>query len=167
MRPPVLAETIRQYAAVGGSTCTFCWQGGEPTLMGPDFYEAALGLMAKHGASGQVMANSIQTNGLLLDERWMTLFDRGRFFVGLSLDGPAPLHDRHRRSVGGGPTFDRVRRAARLLARSGIEFNVLAVVTADAASAPEALYDFFLNEGLRFLQFIPAAEREPDGTPAP
>jgi len=154
---PVLAELVRQYAAIGGRTCSFCWQGGEPTLMGVGFFREAMGWMARFGTPGQIMANSIQTNGLLLDGEWAEFLARGRFFVGLSIDGPAAVHDRWRRDAGGAATFTRVLRAARLLERHGVPFNVLAVVTRETADAPEEAYDFFLESGLRHLQFIPVA----------
>ncbi|MEK7474440.1 MAG: anaerobic sulfatase maturase [Candidatus Coatesbacteria bacterium] len=167
MTASVLAELVRQYTVFGGETCSFCWQGGEPTLMGLGFFREACGWMERFGTAGQTMANSIQTNGILLDDEWGEFFARRRFFVGLSLDGPAAVHDRWRRDAGGRATFARVLRAARLLERHGVPFNVLAVVTRETADAPEAVYEYLVESGFRHLQFIPVAETGPDGSPTP
>jgi len=87
---------------------TVAWQGGEPTLMGLDFYRRAMKLLEKHRRPGTVIENTFQTNGVLLDEEWCRFFRENGFLIGLSLDGPKELHDFYRKDKGGRGTFDRV-----------------------------------------------------------
>ncbi len=109
MSDEVLEAFVRSYLAdVTGDEVVFSWQGGEPTLLGLAFFEKALRLQRKYARPGQRVANSLQTNGTLLDEDWARFLRRNRFLVGISIDGPRALHDELRVSKGGKPTFDRV-----------------------------------------------------------
>ena len=123
---PAAASGSGEPSHSSGGPAAFCWQGGEPTLMGVDFYRTVIALQKKHGRSGQVVANSLQTNGVLLDDEWARLLARYRFLVGLSLDGPAEVHDHYRTSLGGQPTLARVLRGLKTLQRQGVECNALA-----------------------------------------
>jgi len=138
----------------------FAWQGGEPTLMGLDFFRKALAVEMRH-AAGRPVRNTLQTNGLLLDDRWCEFLARNGFLVGLSLDGPREIHDRYRRGAGGASTFQKVHRALRLLGKHGLQFNVLASVARETARHPLEVYRFFKAEGIEFIQFIPIVERMP------
>lgn len=159
MPPQVLEAFIQQYIESQDSpTVNFAWQGGEPTLLGVEFFEQVVELQRRF-ANGKRIENGFQTNGLLLDDRWGDFLSRERFLVGLSIDGPAPLHDRFRVDRGGHPTHARVLEALRLLQRHGVEFNTLTVVHQDNAEEGLEVYRHLVDLGSRFLQFIPLVER--------
>ncbi|MDP8248426.1 MAG: anaerobic sulfatase maturase [Candidatus Tritonobacter lacicola] len=139
----------------------YAWQGGEPTLMGIDFFRKAVELEKRY-AGGRRIANTLQTNGILIDDEWCRFLAENKFLVGLSLDGPKDVHDRYRKDRGGEPTFDRVMRAMDLLKKHGVEFNILACVTRESAKRPLDVYRFFKEQGVRFIQLIPIVERMPD-----
>jgi uncharacterized protein len=136
------------------------WQGGEPTLMGIDFFRRAVEVEKACVRPGRRIGNSFQTNGVLIDEAWCDLFRDNNFLVGLSLDGPRALHDACRHDKGGRPVFDRVERAARLMQRHGVAFNILCTVHAMNSRHPLEVYRYFRDElGARYVQFIPIVER--------
>jgi uncharacterized protein len=136
------------------------WQGGEPTLMGLDFYRRAMELAEKYRRPGMQFLHTIQTNGTLLTDEWASFFKEHDFLVGISLDGPRPLHDVFRVDKGGKPTFDKVMRGLRLLQRYGVEFNVLTTVNRVNADYPLEVYRFMRDEvGTTWIQFIPVVER--------
>jgi len=162
MKDNVLRSLIRQMMEMSGTETSFGWQGGEPTLAGLNFFERIVGYQQRYGHSGQVVANGIQTNGWLIDDRWAEFFRRYNFLVGISLDGPAELHDHYRRTPAGRGTHRRVMRAIETLRRHGVEFNILAVVSARTAEKPIEIYDYFLSQGFQYLQFIPCVELDPN-----
>src|SRR5512145_1179795 len=126
MSAEVLENFIRQYiAGVTGDEVVFSWQGGEPSLLGLDFFRKVITLERKYAKPGQRIENDLQTNGTLITEEWCEFLKQNRFLVGLSIDGPQELHDRYRVTKGGQPTFDKVFNAAKLLQRYGIPFNTL------------------------------------------
>ena len=161
MTDKVLEAYIRQVIeAQHGPDVTIAWQGGEPTLMGIDFFERALTLVTKYLRPGMTVEHTIQTNGTLLDDEWCQFFRANRFLVGLSLDGPREMHDAYRVDKGGAPTFDKVLGAARLLQRHGVDFNILCTVHRANGDHPLEVYRFFRDDvGTRFLQIIPIVER--------
>jgi uncharacterized protein len=138
----------------------FLWQGGEPTLAGLDFYRRAVALQRRYRRPRQLVSNSLQTNGVLLDDAWCAFLRSENFLVGVSLDGPEDRHDLYRRDKAGHGTFGKVMRAVALLARHGVEFNILAAVNAANEAWPLEVYRFLRDEAAaRFLQFIPVVER--------
>jgi uncharacterized protein len=140
---------------------TIAWQGGEPTLMGLDFFRKAVVLEKQYARPGMRIENTFQTNGVLLDDEWCEFLREEGFLVGLSLDGPRELHDAYRRDRQGGSVFDKVVGAARLMQAHGVEFNILCTVNAVNSLHPLEVYRFFRDElGARYLQFIPIVERE-------
>lgn len=141
-----------------GAEVLFSWQGGEPTLMGLPFFERAMVLQRQHGA-GRRIANTLQTNGTLLDDDWGAFLHRNRFLVGLSLDGPRELHDTHRTDRHGEGSGEAVLRGLAVLQRHRVEYNVLTVVSSTNARHPEVVYRFLRRTGARHLQFIPLVER--------
>jgi uncharacterized protein len=139
---------------------TVAWQGGEPTLMGVEFYRRAIELQKKYGQPGMVFENTMQTNGTVLDDEWCRFFKENDFLIGISLDGPRELHDTYRRDKGGRGTFDRVMRGLRLLQKHEVEFNVLVAVNRTNADYPLEVYRFLRNEvGTSWIQLIPVIER--------
>jgi uncharacterized protein len=140
---------------------TVAWQGGEPTLMGLDFFRRSVELQKKYAKADTRIENTFQTNGILLNEEWCQFFRRNNFLIGLSLDGPKELHDSYRKDKGGHGTFDRVLRAARLLQEHKVEFNILCTVNRRNADHPLKVYRFFRDElAAQYLQFIPIVERD-------
>lgn len=163
MTDAVLESFVRQYIESQHTPeVTFAWQGGEPTLMGLDFFRRVVELQARY-ANGKAIQNSFQTNATLLDDAWCAFFTEHHFLIGVSLDGPRELHDRYRRDKGGQPTFDRVMRGLEFLKKHQTEFNTLTVVNRANSRHPLEVYRFLKEAGSRFLQFIPLVERRADG----
>ena len=157
MSDKLLETYIKQYIeGVSQDNVTFCWHGGEPLLAGLPFFRKAMELQAKY-AGGKVIENTLQTNGLLLNEEWCSLFKENNFLVGLSLDGPEEIHDAFRRDCGGFPTFSKVMKAAEMMNRCGVEFNILSTVNARSEGRGAEVYKFL--SGINpYLQFLPVVE---------
>jgi uncharacterized protein len=156
----VLETYIKKYiASQKAPEIMFAWQGGEPTLMGLDFFKKVVSLQDKY-ANGKKIANTFQTNGTLLNDEWCEFFAVNKFLVGLSLDGPEYIHDAYRVDRGGKLTFNQVMKGLSLLKKHGVEFNILACVTKQASYKPLEIYNFFKEQDIKFIQFIPIVERE-------
>ena len=142
---------------------TIAWQGGEPTLMGVDFFERSVVLVNKYKRPGQRVLHTIQTNGTLLTDEWCELFASYGFLVGISIDGPQELHDQYRVDKRGRPTFDKVIAGLDLLKHHSIEWNVLCTVNAANQHRPTEVYQFLRDQlGAQFIQLIPIVERVND-----
>ena len=140
---------------------TVAWQGGEPTLMGLDFFRRSIELQKKYARPGTRIENTFQTNGILLDDDWCRFFHENNFLIGLSMDGPEELHDFYRKDKGGHGTFSRVVQAARLLQEHRVEFNILCTVNSKNGDFPLEVYRFFRDTlGAQYIQFIPIVERD-------
>ncbi len=155
------------YAFCGrGTAVGFTFQGGEPTLAGRGFFERFCREAAEKNAGRFELSFAIQTNGLLLDDKWCGLFKQYGFLVGLSLDGGREIHDRNRSAAGGSSTFGKVSAAAKLLARAGVPFNILCVVTDASARRAREIYRGFSSSGYEYIHFIPClapiGDSEPD-----
>jgi uncharacterized protein len=161
MSDEVLEAYIRQLIeAHRTQQVTVAWQGGEPTLMGVDFYRKAIEYQEKYRRPGMVFENTMQTNGTLLDDEWCEFFKENDYLIGISLDGPRRLHDTYRLDKGGGPTFERVMRGLRLLQKHGVEYNILVAVNRTNADHPLEVYRFLRDEArTTWIQFIPVVER--------
>ncbi len=161
MSDAMLEAYTRQYIeAQQVPEATFAWQGGEPTLMGLDFFKRAVELQKQYAKPGMKIYNALQTNATTLDEAWCEFFHANDFLLGVSLDGPREWHDAYRVDKGGAPTFDRVMRGIELLKQQRVEFNILATVHAANAPHPLDVYRFFRDEiKTQFVQFIPIVER--------
>jgi uncharacterized protein len=165
MREDVLESFIRQYIeAQEIQVVNFVWQGGEPTLLGLEYFHRVVDLQKRH-SGGKRIENGLQTNGVLLDDRWCEFLAENRFLVGLSVDGPPGLHDNYRVDCGGGPTFAAVMKAISLLKKHAVEFNTLTVVQRHNADSPLDVYRFLKESGSGFMQFIPGVARCADGIP--
>ena len=139
----------------------FVWQGGEPTLLGIDFFKRVVELQRQF-AGGKMISNSLQTNGTLLDVEWCRFLKKHNFMVGISLDGPKEIHNRYRRDRKGKGTFDRVMHGLSLLQEYKVDYNVLACVARETAASPLEVYNFLRDAGVEFIQFTPIVERLPD-----
>jgi uncharacterized protein len=139
---------------------TVAWQGGEPTMMGLDFYRRAMALEERHRRPGMSFLNTMQTNGTLLTDEWCEFLAEHHFLVGISIDGPRRLHDSFRVNKAGKGTFDQVMRGLRLLQRHGVQCNVLTTVNRVNGDHPLEVYRFLRDEaGADWMQFIPVVER--------
>jgi uncharacterized protein len=158
----VLETLVKDYLGLRFQVSAFAWQGGEPMLMGLDFYKRVIELQRKHGIAGQEVANAIQTNALLLnDAGWCRFLHENGFLVGISIDGPKDLHDRYRLDLAGRGTWDRVIRAMECCREHKVEFNTLTLVNHLTADYPDEIFDFLIDLGVRYMQFIPCVEMEP------
>jgi uncharacterized protein len=160
MSEVVLEQHIRQYIeAQTGDEVVFSWQGGEPTLLGLDYFQTVVELQAQYKKPTQRIENDLQTNGTLLNEEWAIFLKRHNFLVGLSCDGPRELHDRYRLTRDGQPTHDKVLAAAKLLRKHGVPFNALCVVNNENVKYPLDVYRFLTRElEVRRVQFISCVE---------
>lgn len=139
----------------------FVWQGGEPTLIGLDFFRKVILLQEKYSGEKKII-NSLQTNGILLNDEWCKFLKENNFLVGLSLDGPEELHDNYRVDANGNPTLTKVINALSLLKKYQVPFNVLVCVTEQSSKEPLKIYHFLKEQEIEFIQFTPIVERIPD-----
>jgi uncharacterized protein len=162
MSDAILERYIKEYIAMEKAPeILFTWQGGEPTLAGLGFFKKAVKLQKKY-ASGRRISNALQTNGALLNQEWCKFLKANNFLVGISLDGPEHIHDRHRVDRKRRPTFSRVMNGLALLQKHQVEYNVLSSISREASAHPLEIYRFLKENGVRFVQFTPIVERKPD-----
>ena len=161
MTRKILETVIRKTLSVDALFNSFCWQGGEPLLMGIDFFRDVVAFQKKHARPGQIIENSLQTNGLLLDAAWCEFLSKENFLVGVSLDGPPEIHNVYRKDYAGRGSFDGVMRGIGLMQQHEVSFNILCMLTDQNIRSPLELYDFFLSKGFSFLQFIHCFETNP------
>ena len=161
MSDDMLERYIRQLIESHRSNqVNIAWQGGEPTIMGLDFYRRTMAVAEKYCRPGMTFLHTMQTNGTLLDNEWCTFFKEHDFLIGISIDGPRELHDTYRLDKGGKPTFDKVMRGIRLLQKHEVEFNILTTVNRVNGDYPLEVYRFIRDEiGADWMQFIPVVER--------
>jgi uncharacterized protein len=165
MADEMLERYVRQLveAHAGVPEVTIAWQGGEPTLMGLDFFRRSVELVERHLAPGQRALHTIQTNGTLLDPEWAAFFRDHDVLVGISIDGPRAVHDTYRVNKGGKGSFDDVMRGLEVLQAAGAEWNALTTVHAANGDLGREVYRFLRDEcDARFVQFIPIIERVAD-----
>ena len=164
MTDEVLRKYVQRYIeAQSTPEVEFTWQGGEPTLLGLDFFQRAIGYQRQF-AGDKIIRNTLQTNGTLLDDDWCAFLAREGFTVGISLDGPPFVHDIYRPDKRGRSSFHEVMRGLGLLKRHGVAFNVLVTVAREVARYPLEIYRFLKAEGVRHIQFNPVVERHPSAS---
>ncbi|MGC9291754.1 MAG: anaerobic sulfatase-maturation protein [Acidobacteriaceae bacterium] len=164
MHPDILESYIRQYInAQPTDVVYFAWQGGEPTLLGLDFFRKVVELQKKY-ANGKQIENSFQTNGVLLDDAWGGFFSENKFLVGISIDGPQRLHDAYRVDKGGIGSFHRTMAGMKTLKRNGVSYNTLTTVHRANSCHPLEVYRFLREQGSGHMQFIPIIERKTSQT---
>jgi len=160
MKRSTAQALIRKTLSANAPLNSFCWQGGEPLLMGLDFFRDVIAFQKEHARPGQTIENSLQTNGLLLDDRWCEFLRQQNFLVGISLDGPAPIHDFYRKDHAQKGTFACVMRSIGLMKKHEVQFNILCLLTDQNIESPVDLYHFFRSHDLRHLQFINCFEND-------
>lgn len=165
MSDEVLEQYVRQQLeSQDGPAATLAWQGGEPTLMGLDFFKRAVDFESKHNTSDLRVERAIQTNGTLLDDDWCEFLAEHKVLVGISIDGPAELHDAYRVDKRGEPTHAKVLRGLELLKKHKVEFNILCAVNRANGAHPIDVYGYFRDQlEAHFIQFIPIVERDGGG----
>ena len=156
------AYIVQQIEIAPGADVLFSWHGGEATLLGLEYFRRIVELERRHCPAGKRIANSIQTNGVLINEEWCEFFKAENFGVGLSLDGPSALHDDYRVTKGQNPTHRQVMQSYRMLRRHGIPVDLLCVVHAQNVKQPLDVYRFFKEIGAQYLSFIPLVEMKQD-----
>lgn len=150
-----------------GKTVHFSWHGGEPTLLGLDYFRRIIELQHRYCPRGKEVANGIQTNGTLINKDWAAFLAEHHFTVGLSLDGPQTLHDRYRQDPGGAGSFERVLRGYDHLQRQGVAVEALCVLNDENVMYPLQVYRFLKELGVRAVSFLPLVEAEPGGGVSP
>lgn len=154
----LLEKLIREAFDNAQGSCTFAFQGGEPTLVGLNYYRELIKLQDKYKRSGIHVNNTIQTNGMLIDDEWASFLKENNFLVGLSLDGPAAVHDANRVHSSGKGSFNRVMKTVALFNRYAVEYNILSVITGKNSDNIEKIYNFLKKNRFKHLQFIVCLE---------
>lgn len=139
-------------------SCSFMFQGGEPTLAGITFFQDFIKLEKQYKKNNIKIYNSIQTNGYKINEEWAKFFADNNFLVGVSLDGPAEIHNLNRKSLSGQDTFKEIMHSIDNLKKYNVQFNILSVITNKSAKQIEKIYNFFKRNNFNYLQFIPCMD---------
>ncbi len=167
MTEDTLERLVDTYLFYSYPESTFAFQGGEPTLAGPAFYENLVKLQQRFGRNGQSVSNAMQTNGVLLTDRWCELFKAYNWLIGISMDGPEAVHDLYRYNKQGAGSWRKVMAGLELLKKHRVEFNVLCVVSQANVEKAGEVYKFFRSLGIDHLQYIPLSEFDERGQPLP
>lgn len=162
LEPRMSVEELEKFikAYIGANevpVVNFTWHGGEPLVMGLDFYRTAVRLQQKY-AAGKTITNSLQTNGTLINEDFARFFKDNGFLIGISIDGPEDIHDKNRKDKGGAPTFERVMRGIERLYRHGVEYNTMSTINHNSEGQGARVYNFLKGLGTRYMQFMPVVE---------
>ena len=158
MEPELMEKFIRQYMKRSRGTAAFAWQGGEPLLAGLPFFERVVSLQAAYAPPNTMISNALQTNATLITESWARFFRTYHFLIGVSLDGPEPIHDTHRVTGSGKGSYQLVMRGVEHLRKAGVDFNILSVIHEDNVNEAEALIDFYREQKFEYIQFIPCMD---------
>jgi len=163
MPDDILEKYIVQHiSASPDPEISFSWHGGEPTVLGLDYFRKIVALQRKHQPSNRRIINGIQTNGTLLDDNWCRFLKAESFAVGLSLDGPQEMHDRYRVTKDHKPTYEQVMCGYELLRQYGIHCDILCVVNSHNVQHPPQVYRFFKQIKAQYVSFLPLVEQQPD-----
>jgi len=158
MSEEILEKLVSDYLGLNFANSSFAFQGGEPTLMGLDFFRKVVALQEKYGSDGQQVSNALQTNATLLTDEWFPFLREYNFLLGISLDGPRDYHDRYRHDRSGNGCWERVTETIEKCRQHRVEFNILVLLNNLNAVHPDELFDYFTEQKIRFLQFIPGLE---------
>jgi uncharacterized protein len=167
MSDDTLERLVDTYLFYSYPESVFAFQGGEPTLAGPAFFEKLVEFEKRHGRNGQAVSNALQTNAILIDDTWCGIFRETNWLIGVSIDGPEEVHDRYRFNKAGHGTWRKVMDGIETLQRNKVEFNVLCVLSQANVEKPRETYRFFRSLGIDYVQYIPLAEFDASGNPLP
>ena len=163
-----LENMIKSYMSTDqNKQYAFGWQGGEPTLMDLDFFKKIVEIQLKYAPPGSSISNGLQTNATMITEEFAKFFEEYKFLLGVSLDGPAYLHDHYRKTVGQKPTHALVMRGIERLKQHGVEFNILTLINKKTVKKAKEIYYYLLENGFLFHQYIPCVEFNVDGSLKP
>jgi len=163
MSEKVLEQLIKSYMAIEQPIYSFWWQGGEPTLMGLNFFRKVIHLQKQYGRAGTLVSNGLQTNSTLMSDQMAQHFSTYRFLLGCSFDGPAWVHDCYRRTMDGRPTHSDVLRGIDTLKRFNVEINILTLVSQANVSRAREVYRYLVDLGFCYHQYIPCVEFDQGG----
>ncbi len=163
MSDEILEELVKGYLSTSQPSYSFGWQGGEPTLLGVEFFEKVTGFQQKHGKTGQSVGNGLQTNATLINRRFAKHLADYKFLLGCSLDGPPEVHNLYRKTTDQQGSYDRVLRGINYLKEVGVEFNILVLVSQANVHKATEVYRYLVDNGYHFLQFIPCVEFDATG----
>ena len=161
MSEEVLERLIKDFLQLDFPGYGFAWQGGEPTLMELDFYKKVVELQKQYGRTGQQITNSLQTNGILLDDKWCQFLHKNNFLLGISIDGPRKFHDYYRLDFSGAGTFDKVVAGIEKCKEYQVEFNTLTLLNNKNVDHPKEIFSFLIELGVKYMQFITCVEIDP------
>lgn len=167
MSEQTLQSMISKFMSIKMPQYSFGWQGGEPTMMGVDFFRKVISLQKEYGRPGTVVANGLQTNGTLIDAEFAEFLAENKFLLGVSLDGPPEIHDHYRLNSDHQPTHDKVMEGISHLRSAGAEFNILTLVNDRNSQDGKLLYRYLCDNGFNFQQYIPCVEFDRSGKPLP
>lgn len=164
MPKPILENYVKQHIeAYPDDLISFSWHGGEPTLLGLDYFRRIVEVQKQYKPKDKTILNGVQTNGTLLDDEWCRFFAKEGFAVGISIDGPKELHNRFRVTKDNRPTFGQVMRGYRLLQKHGVYTDVLCVVNSVNVQYPLEVYRFFKEINTQYITFLPCVDPKPEG----
>lgn len=158
MTDKTLERLVKGYMRTQQPVYSLAFQGGEPTLMGVDFYRKVVELEKKYAPRGATVSNALQTNGIMIDDEFAAFLGENKFLVGLSLDGPEHIHNKYRLDAGGKGTHDRVIRAKETMEKHGVEFNILTLVNSHSVTHAREIYEYLKSIGINYQQYIPCVE---------
>jgi len=167
MNDATLERMISSYMETSQDCHTFGWQGGEPTLMGLEFFKKVVELQKRYGKTGSMISNGLQTNATLINDDFARYLSEYKFLLGVSLDGPQYIHDHYRKFTGKKGTFDRVMRSIEILRKNNVEFNILVLVNDFNVNKVAEVYRFLVDSGFYFHQYIPCVEFDNNGALKP
>ena len=167
MTDDTLQRLVDSFLFYSYPASTFAFQGGEPTLAGLPYFTKLVEYQQRYGRNGQSVSNALQTNGVLLDKDWCQLFHSYNFLIGVSLDGPEEVNDLYRVNKGAQGTWRKVMQGIEVMQREKVEFNILCVLSQANVHKPKETYKYFRSLGIQYMQFIPLAEFNADGSPMP
>ncbi|MFW6414607.1 MAG: anaerobic sulfatase maturase, partial [Verrucomicrobiota bacterium] len=167
MSDDVLERMISSFLQTEQPNYSFGWQGGEPTLMGVDFFRRVTELQQKYGRAGAQISNGLQTNATLIDDEFAEHLGRYRFLVGVSLDGPSAIHDHYRVHADGRGSHAEVMKGISNLRKHGVEFNVLVLVSKSNVKRPREIYNYLKEQGVYYHQYIECVEFDDQGNLMP
>ena len=167
MSVEVLERMIESYMQTEQQVYSFGWQGGEPTLMGVDFFKTAVELQKRYAQPGAVVSNGLQTNATLIDDDFAAHLAEYNYLVGVSIDGPPDLHDVYRKAVSGKGSHESVINGIDALNRYKVSYNALVLVSSANVEYPERVYDYLKGLGIFYHQYIPCVEFDESGNPLP
>ncbi len=158
MSRDVLERLIRESLSIATGRVEFCWHGGEPLMAGRDFFSEAIALQNRYKLPEQIIVNALQTNGTLVDEEWIEFLEKNDFGPGVSIDGPAALHNQQRPFANGVGSHAQIMQAIRLWQERGHSIPILCVVTSSSANHPADLFEFFVSAGIKSIDFLPCSK---------